>query len=328
MSFRRFEYFLAVAEELNFSRAARRLYISQQALSTHIRKLEEEYHTLLFDRKPTLHLTLAGEYMVSYARQLLSAETAMSSRLSCISEDVRGRILLGLSQLRARTMFPVIWEKFHRLYPNVGIVIRDVTNLQMESCLLKGTIDVYIGVNAMELPTMVHRHLRTEQMVVLVHEDLLRQYCPQLTCEQIQQFRSGVNLEEFSRLADFPYILPSVITRARSNIDHFFYEHGIIPHVLLESNSQSLVWDLCLHGDGVGIVSEAYQLDQHWTTPSEHFFIFPIQNQSLQSEIDIVYLREHAFPSFVNDFIRIAEEVLLTAPGQSAGTQSQAEGGV
>lgn len=314
MSFRRFEYFLVVAEELNFSRAAKRLYISQQALSIHIRKLEEEYGTILFERKPSLHLTLAGEYMVSYVRQMLSAEAAMSSRLSGISQDVRGRVLVGLSQLRAQTLFPAVWESFHPLYPNVSVTIRDVANPQMENALLKGNIDVYIGVNTMELPTMVSHHLWTEKMVVLVREELLRRYCPQLTREQILQYQNGVNLEEFIRLADFPYVFPSIRTRARNNIDHFFHENGIMPNVLIESNSQALAWDLCLRGNGVGIVSEAYQYDRHRDASSGHCLIFPIQNRMLQSEICIVYLRGHTFPSYVTNFIQIAEQTLRTKP--------------
>ena len=64
MNLRSLEYFLIAAEELNFTRASERLFITQQALSSHIKRLEEEYNIQLFERRPALHLTLEGEQMV------------------------------------------------------------------------------------------------------------------------------------------------------------------------------------------------------------------------------------------------------------------------
>ena len=61
MNFRNLQYFLAAAEEKNFTHAARRLYISQQSLSGHVAKLEEELGVPLFERGPELKLTYAGE---------------------------------------------------------------------------------------------------------------------------------------------------------------------------------------------------------------------------------------------------------------------------
>ena len=58
-----FEYFLVAAEELNITKAAAKLYISQQYLSAHIHRLEEQYGVELFQRRPTLQLTLAGKAM-------------------------------------------------------------------------------------------------------------------------------------------------------------------------------------------------------------------------------------------------------------------------
>ena len=60
MNIKSIEYFLRTVEEMNITKAADRLFISQQALSSHIRRLEDEYHVRLFERKPCLHLTPEG----------------------------------------------------------------------------------------------------------------------------------------------------------------------------------------------------------------------------------------------------------------------------
>ena len=74
MNFRNLQYFLAATEEKNFTHAARRLYISQQSLSGHVAKLEEELGVPLFERGPELKLTYAGERLALIARQICSLE--------------------------------------------------------------------------------------------------------------------------------------------------------------------------------------------------------------------------------------------------------------
>lgn len=72
MNFLNLQYFLVAAEELNFTRAATRLYITQQSLSAHISKLEEHFGTPLFIRGVRLGLTPAGETLQRRAAELLS----------------------------------------------------------------------------------------------------------------------------------------------------------------------------------------------------------------------------------------------------------------
>ena len=75
MNFLHLKYFLMVAKELNITRAAERLYISQQSLSNHISNLEKELETKLFVRSPKLSLTYAGEQLVDTATQILDLQS-------------------------------------------------------------------------------------------------------------------------------------------------------------------------------------------------------------------------------------------------------------
>ena len=75
MNLKSIEYFLITVEEMNFTRAAGRLYISQQALSSHISRLEEEYGIRLFERRPALSPHAGGgEEMYFYGSRILEAE--------------------------------------------------------------------------------------------------------------------------------------------------------------------------------------------------------------------------------------------------------------
>lgn len=77
MNLRSIEYFLAVAEEMNVTRTAENFNISQQALSGHIKRLEEEYNVTLFQRRPSFKLTDAGKQLVFYGKQIMEAEASL-----------------------------------------------------------------------------------------------------------------------------------------------------------------------------------------------------------------------------------------------------------
>ena len=135
MNLRSLEYFLAAAEELNFTRAAERLFITQQALSSHIKRLEEEYSVTLFQRKPALHLTLEGEQMVLYARHILDSEAKMRAAFSDISQNCRGALHIGMSRLRAEVFFPMMWNYYHPTHTNISIEVVDGNSERLNDLL-------------------------------------------------------------------------------------------------------------------------------------------------------------------------------------------------
>ena len=95
---RQLRYFLAVAEELNFTRAAERLHLAQQALSASIRRLEEQLGVALFVRSTRkVELTAAGEVLVEGARAVVAAAVEAVERVHQVAEGRGGRITIGFS---------------------------------------------------------------------------------------------------------------------------------------------------------------------------------------------------------------------------------------
>ena len=90
MNFRNLQYFLRAAEEKNITRAAQKLYISQQSLSGHIAKLEEELGVSLFERGGELKLTYAGERLYLLAQRICSLEQEILRETGEISDRRRG----------------------------------------------------------------------------------------------------------------------------------------------------------------------------------------------------------------------------------------------
>ncbi len=252
MDLRTMKYFLVAAEEKNFSRAAERLYISQQALSNHIRRMELQYNIVLFERKPMLRLTLAGERMVFYAKQLLATEAAMLSNFADISDNCKGKLTIGISRLRSRVFFPDIWNAYNSKFPNISIVLRDgVTNI-FEELLETGELDFYIGVDVPATPTICSLPLAHEGKYCIFHENLIRQYYPASWKNFLEDSKGGISLRE---IKDLPFIMLAPGNRLRSSLDYFFSSNGVLPHVLLETNNQHLACQIAMEGGGLAVLS-------------------------------------------------------------------------
>ena len=98
MELRQLEYFVAVAEEQNFTRAAERVHISQSGVSAQIRQLERELGAELFDRSArSATLTVAGKAALEHARAALAAAGAVGEAVGDVAELIRGRLTVGRS---------------------------------------------------------------------------------------------------------------------------------------------------------------------------------------------------------------------------------------
>ena len=109
-------YFSELAKDLHITRTANRLFISQQTLSNHIMRLEEYYGVKLLNRKPSLSLTYAGEYVLSFAETMNRENANLMDILADIQKQKRGLILFGASTLRMSASLPDILPEFSSQY--------------------------------------------------------------------------------------------------------------------------------------------------------------------------------------------------------------------
>lgn len=121
-------YFLAVAEELHFTRAAERLYVSQPALSKQIRALERQLGTELFRRdRRGVRLTEAGSALLPHARRVLDAWTEGAAAVAAVRAARRGTLVVGMSTSPGRGgLLPAIRSRFTTAHPHVAVRLRQV----------------------------------------------------------------------------------------------------------------------------------------------------------------------------------------------------------
>lgn len=307
MNLKSIEYFLATAEEMNFSKAAKRLYISQQALSSHIQRLEKEYGIRLFERQPTLRLTLEGKKMVNYGKQIVLAEKRMCAAFSDISENCQYTFPIGISRLRGSSFMPTIWRIFHSLHPNISLDLADGNSAALDSLLQAGKLDMYIGIDVPKSPNEVLVALATERMHCCMTRSFMQSYYREDWESVYQKFRHGVLLED---IADAPLIYLRSGNRLRTNLD-IYSLHRMDPNILFESNQHDIIYDLAKNGSGIGVLSPAifYRNREEMKRLGGQFFARPLLGNIPDNTVYLVYRKDYSPPQYAKDFIQIVQAV-------------------
>ncbi len=166
---RHLRYFVAVAEELNFSRAARRLQMAQPPLSVAIRQLEAELGTVLFVRSPReVTLTEAGSVLLDGARRTLAeAERAVAAARRAGAGEL-GSLRVAFSWSARFETLPALGRAFREQLPEAELLTEEMWNSRMPASLRAGAIDVAISLCPEIAVDVAYEPIRAEHVVVLL----------------------------------------------------------------------------------------------------------------------------------------------------------------
>lgn len=308
MNLRSLECFLVVTEEMSFTRAAERLFVTQQTLSDHIKRLETEYDAVLFHRKPVLSLTQKGEELRYWAARILEEEKNLRANLSDMETSCRGHIRIGMARLRANRMMPEVLERYGDLYPNVSIEVADGNTDSYQEALQTNKLDMYIGSNVRPRAKEVALHLVSESIWACARPDLLQRYLAE----------SGHTLESFLKtgpdirlLPKLPLLVHQTSNRGRQDLDKYFYDAGIRPNIYFECNSQPLLFDLAQRGKGMAFLSPIVLYNSWKETDGQlpDLCAFSLSQVLPKRVLSLVYRDDVPLPQYAQTFIRIIQEV-------------------
>jgi DNA-binding transcriptional LysR family regulator len=245
MELRHLRYFIAVAEELNFSRAAERLHMAQPPLSQQIRALEDEIEAQLFDRtKRPLQLTLAGQVFLEEARLALAQVDNAVTMAKRASRGEIGRLIVGFNSSMANCLLPDILRVYRDRFPKVELLWRELaTSLQLQALR-----DRHLDVGFFHLmPSMLQE---SDLCSVTIWQESLIAALPEnhRLANEIQ-----VSLTEFARES---FILPSrqFAPGLSEQIEHFCQQFGFLPNVIQEGTMMLTILGLVAGGVGVALL--------------------------------------------------------------------------
>ena len=246
---RHLRYFIAVAEELHFGRAAERLHISQPPLSQQIQALEEQIHAKLLERNNrNVALTPAGNMFLKEAYQILSQVDAAATKAARMEKGELGELSIGFT---STTPFmhkvTMSLRQYREAYPEVSIHMHQMNTKQQIAPLITGRIDMGIMRNTILPEQLDYQLLFKESFMVAVYEGH-----PLLEYE-----KQGIDIQQ---LANYPLIFfeREVGTALYDEINRLLTSAGIVPKISQEAGEAMTILGLVSAGMGISIITESF----------------------------------------------------------------------
>ena len=287
-------YFTVAAEELNITRAAAKLFISQQSLSEHIRKLEKQYDAVFFTRGGRLALTSQGERMLRYAREVLEADRDLHVALRDAGEANRIRLRIGVTSNRASVFFPAILQEYRTRCPNVVPSILSGNYEYIEQQFQLENIELYSGMSSNIRTRMPADVLYRDKLFFIVSRSLLTRTLGAGAPDFICAHRSGIAMPDACR---FPIALPPTTSTLRLSFERSFSKNGLYPDTVLETSDHDVLYDLCQSGVcGCFTSRELLYSKLIHGAPDDDVLLFPTADFDELSGFCLVYRKESLSP--------------------------------
>lgn len=306
MNFESIYYFTELAKTLNMNETGEKLYISQQTLSNHIKRLEDYYGTKLFFRKPKLMLTPIGEEYLKYAEKVLTAEADMINKIRDMESEDMGKLIIGASSPRADIFIPSIIEKFTEEFPQVNLVLREKQSQDLEEMCLENKIDIAISIDeAYKNENLKSRLLLEEKLYLCISDRLLKKYVKDLETLKEKSLKK-IDLRDFEKV---PFLLYTQDNRIRNLINKSFKEAGVKPNNYIETAYSRIALSIC--NKAIAAVFISQMNIKRW----KHEFcddinVFPIysKNEPVTLGIYAIKNKNRYSTKYAKRFIELLEE--------------------
>ena len=246
---RKMRYFIMVAEELNFSRAAERLRMAQPPLSQEIRKLEEELGVQLFHRtKRMVELTDAGKIFLAGCKQTLLQLEKTINETQLAAEGKIGNLIIGF--VDSTEIVIEVLNKFRACFPKINLSLHEMTTEQQLKALYEKQIHIGFIRSEQNNDTLASEVCSEESLRLVLHKDHPLGSLPEIPIQLIMN-------EPFIM---FPrHLGPNFYDLIIS----YFWGHGISLNVVQEAIQMQTIVNLVATGMGISVVPSSVESYKH-----------------------------------------------------------------
>ena len=240
MEIRNLNTFIRVAELRNFSKAAQELGYSQSTVSTQINQLESELNTSLFDRiGRTTSLTPAGIRFLDYAHSILRMTSDAKKQMQKLPME-SGELRIAMAESLCISLFPSILKEYHRLYPQVNLIIQTGKTDEMFRMLMHNETDL--------IYTLDHRIFQPDLVMI---EDVKEPVCFVVSTGHELAGQKSLYLQD---LIKYPFILTERRMSYRYQFDNLLASRQLELTPCLELGNTEVIKQLVLEGVGLTLL--------------------------------------------------------------------------
>jgi DNA-binding transcriptional LysR family regulator len=303
MELRHLRYFIAVAEELNFTRAAANLHVAQSAVSAQIRSLEEAVGVPLFERSSRrVDLTAAGRVFLDGARETLERLDEVARQVRRVGRAEAGELAIGFIGSQSHEWLPQVLRRFRQKYPAVDVTLTELVPSQQMEALLLHRLDVgIIGVIDGKPPPGIQIESITEERPVAAVPN-----------DHPFAHRESLRLEE---LKSEPFIFTSRENAPsyRAWFTRLCHRAGFVARVVQEVDRARTGVQYVAAGFGVSVFSEHVS-----RLPAPGVSFIPLRPIGLKLRFGVAWRKEGSQP-LVNRFVEYTKEQFGSLESEDRG---------
>jgi len=289
MDFDQLKAFLEVARNASFSRAAKKLFRTQPAISAQIRALEEDIGARLFDRTGgRVTLTAGGKLFLEYAEDALQARRNIVRALAEMTRTPRGELVISANEATCLYILPQVFAQFKRKYPRVSVSITRNERSRTLEAVLAQQVDFGVMAQPVTDPRLT---------IVPVHQDEMVVIAP------IGHALAARRSTPLAQVAAYSLILPKQ-GRTRDAIEQLFSARQLKPDISMELDSNEIIKRFTAAGVGVGFLARSNTVAEH---AAGLLAVVELEDARIARDLVLVYRKDKSLSRAAQAFIEIMQ---------------------
>jgi DNA-binding transcriptional LysR family regulator len=289
--------FYEAARSGSFTSAARKLCITQPAVTAQIKAFEDQCNLKLFKKKGrSLYLSEEGSTLFEYARKIFEYEREVEDVIEEMRKLKRGTLRLGTSKAYARYFMPFLISSFREAFPHIKVHLDEGSSLDIIHSLLELKNEVAVIARVEEDPNVTFLPFKRDRLVLI------------LAPAHSMARKKSVTVED---LVNQPMIMKEMGSGTRKQVNELFTKKDLTPNVLMETSNTEFIKELVQRGEGISfLVEEAVAAEVR----EKRLVAVSVAGEEPFLDVNIAYLKDQRLSHPARAFVDMLRKMATKGP--------------